>query len=297
MTLFDLRAVSYAYPGAGDPPALAEVTLQVERGEYLALLGPNGAGKSTLLRLLAGVLSPTGGGALLDGTALARYPRREIAQRIAVLPQRLQLAFEACVEDLVALGRTPHLSLLAGLRGPARRDRAVVEAALQATDTARFRSRIVQELSGGEQQRVALALALAQEAEIMLLDEPTSHLDPFQAQAVLNLVDGVRRERGLTVVAVFHDVNLAALYGERILLLHQGRLIADGPPAAVLRPEVLDRAFGPCLRFVTHPDCGLPQTLPFGPPRAAPLGIGAAPLLDLDQQYVATGHGTNGTRQ
>ena len=292
MTLFDLTEVSYAYPGASDPPALAEVTLQVERGEYLSLLGPNGAGKSTLLRLLAGVLSPTSGNALLDGTTLARHPRREIAQRIAVLPQRLQLAFEACVEDLVALGRTPHLSLLAGLWGPAPRDRAAVEAALQSTDTARFRSRIVQELSGGEQQRVALALALAQEAEILLLDEPTSHLDPFQAQAVLNLVDGVRRERGLTVVAVFHDVNLAALYGERILLLHQGRLIADGPPAAVLRPEVLDRAFGACLRFVTHPDHGLPQTLPFGPPRAAPGGAEAKPALHLHQQYVVTGQAT-----
>ncbi len=263
--LFELAGVSYAYPGGGDHPALTDVSVRLQRGEYVTLLGPNGAGKSTLLRLLAGVLSPSTGGVLLDGAPIGLRSRRALARRIAMLPQRLQLTFDSCVEDLVALGRTPHASLLAGLGGARVRDRLAVEAALRATDTARFRTRVVQELSGGEQQRVALALALAQESEVLLLDEPTSHLDPYQAQAVLDVVQAVRRERGLTVVAVFHDVNLAALYGERLLLLHAGRLAADGPPAGVVRPEVLDRAFGPCLRYITHPDHGLPQTLPRGP--------------------------------
>ena len=143
-------------------------------------------------------------------------------------------------------------------------DRAAVDAALDATDTARFRHRPFHDLSGGEQQRVALALALAQEADVLLLDEPTSHLDPGQAQAVLDLVAGVRRERGLTVVAVFHDLNLAALYSDRVLVLTAGAVLAAGTPREVLRPDVLDRAYGPCLRFVTHPDHDLPQVLPIG---------------------------------
>jgi iron complex transport system ATP-binding protein len=265
--VFALRDVSFAYPGS-DALALAGVTVDIQRGEYVALLGPNGAGKSTLLRLLAGVLAPRGGEIDLDGLPLRDYPRRTLARRIAVLPQRLQLAFDTEVEDLVALGRTPHRSRLGGLWGSDGRERAAVEAALQATDTARFRRRTVQELSGGEQQRVALALALAQEADVLLLDEPTSHLDPYQSQAVLDLVGAVRRERDLTVVAVFHDLNLAALYAERIVLIDKGGLAADGPPAAVLRAEVLDRTFGPCLRFVVHPQHGVPQTLPAGASQA-----------------------------
>jgi iron complex transport system ATP-binding protein len=261
--LFDARDVVFAYPGQ-DVPALDGVNLQVRRGEYLALLGPNGAGKSTLLRLLAGVLVAGAGDVLLEGVPLRRSPRRTLARRIAVLPQRLEVAFDAQVESLVGLGRTPHRSPFGAWWGPRPADRAAVEAALRATDTARFRDRTFQELSGGEQQRVALALALAQEADVLLLDEPTSHLDPHQAQAVLDLVAALRRERALTVVAVFHDLNLAALYAGRIVVLHQGAVLADGLPPEVLRAEVLDRAFGPCLRFVPHPDRGLPQVLPIG---------------------------------
>ncbi|MGH2351362.1 MAG: ABC transporter ATP-binding protein, partial [Chloroflexota bacterium] len=221
--LFDVQDVSFAYPGAGGALALDGVSLQIERGEYVALLGPNGAGKSTLLRLLAGLLAAHAGHILLAGQPLRRHSRRTLAQRIAVLPQRLQLSFDASVEDLVFLGRTPHSPPLAALRGPSARDRAAVEAAMEATDTARFRGRAVQELSGGEQQRVALALALAQEPEVLLLDEPTSHLDPGHAQAVLDLVATLRRRRGLTVVAVIHDLNLAALYAERLIVLHESR--------------------------------------------------------------------------
>jgi iron complex transport system ATP-binding protein len=254
--------VRFGYDGYGGPLALDGVSLRIGRGECVALLGPNGAGKSTLLRLLAGTLAPLSGAVLLDGTPLASRSRRALAQRIAVLPQRLQLSFDARVEDLVFLGRTPHSHPLAALGGPTPRDRAAVEAALDATGTARFRQRTVQELSGGEQQRVALALALAQEPEVLLLDEPTSHLDPGHALAVLDLVADLRGARGLTVVAVFHDLNLAGLYAERVLLLHQARLIADGPPAAVLRPEVLRSAFGSCLAVVSHPDHHVPQVLP-----------------------------------
>ena len=260
---FELRDVRFSYPEAA-APAVAAAAVQIPGGDYLALLGPNGAGKSTLLRLLAGLLRPQSGAVLLDGLPVARYPRRTLARRIAVLPQRLDVAFDAEVESLVGLGRTSHRAGIGTLWGQGATDRAAVDAALDATDTARFRHRPFHDLSGGEQQRVALALALAQEADVLLLDEPTSHLDPGQAQAVLDLVAGVRRQRGLTVVAVFHDLNLAALYSDRVLVLTAGAVLAAGTPREVLRPDVLDRAYGPCLRFVTHPDHDLPQVLPIG---------------------------------
>jgi iron complex transport system ATP-binding protein len=209
----------------------------------------------------------------LDEVPLGSFSRRALARRIAVLPQRLHLAFDAGVETLVHLGRTPHNGPLAALRGPSAQDRSAVEAALAATDTARFRGRLFQELSGGEQQRVALALALAQEPEVLLLDEPTSHLDPGHAIAILDLVAALQRERALTVVAVFHDLNLAALYAQRLLLVDRARVIADGPPAAVLRSAALAQTFGPRLRLVVHPDHHLPQVLPTrrGPEAVAPV--------------------------
>ena len=254
--------MTFGYKGAGGPPTLAGLSLAIARGAYVGVLGPNGAGKSTLLRLLAGTLQPLAGTVLLDGAPVCSFARRALARRIAVLPQRLQLAFDAGVEDLVFLGRTPHAGALAALRGPSARDRAAVEAALAATDTTRFRGRTFQELSGGEQQRVALALALAQEPEALLLDEPTSHLDPGQAPAILDLIAGLQRERGLTVVAVFHDLNLAALYARRLVVIDRGRLVADGPPAAVLEAAALAAVFGPRLRVVPHPEHAVPQVLP-----------------------------------
>ena len=260
--LFELDSVTFAY-GDG-APALREVSLGIEPGGYVGLIGENGAGKSTLLRLLAGTLTPTSGRALLDGRAVKSYGRSELARRISVLPQRLQLAFDVAVEELVLLGRTPHGGALAALRGPSSADWAAVERALQLTETARFRARTVQSLSGGEQQRVALALALAQEPEILLLDEPTSHLDPGHALDVLGLVERLRREgeRELTVVAVFHDLNLAALHASRLVALHAGRVVGDGAPGEVVRPEVIDAVFGPGLRVVPHPEAALPQVLP-----------------------------------
>ncbi len=261
-SLFRIEAASFSYGGRIGRPALREVTLGIGRGEYLGLLGANGAGKSTLLRLLAGTLSPMAGQVLLDARPVASYKRGVLARRIAVLPQRLQLAFDVAVEDLVLLGRTPHGGALAALRGPSAADRRAVEAALEATGTLPFRGRTVRQLSGGEQQRVALALALAQEPEVLLLDEPTSHLDPGHAVEVLDLVERLRRERGLTVVAVFHDLNLAALYAGRLAVLRDGALLAQGTPAEVYRPDVLEAAYGPRLQLVTHPQTGAPQVLP-----------------------------------
>jgi iron complex transport system ATP-binding protein len=257
-----MRDVSFGYAGTRGALVLEDVSLTVRAGEFVALAGPNGAGKSTLLRLLAGTLVPTEGVVEVDGVPLRQLGRRALARRVAVLPQRLTLSFEATVEDLVFLGRTPHAPALAAFRGPSARDRAAVEEALAVTGTAPFRRRAFQELSGGEQQRVALALALAQEPEALLLDEPTSHLDPGHALEILDLVAGLHTRRGVTVVAVFHDLNLAALYAERLVLLHRSRVAADGTPGDVLRSAALLAAFGPRLRLLAHPDNGVTQVLP-----------------------------------
>jgi len=268
--LFQVEGVSFAYSGSS-VPALQDVSLTIEPGEYLGLLGENGAGKSTLLRLLTGALTPTAGQVLLDGRPVATYGRAPLARRIAVLPQRLSVAFDVAVEELVLVGRTPHGGPLAALRGPSAADRSAVARAMEVTDTARFCGRTFQELSGGEQQRVALALALAQEPEILLLDEPTSHLDPGHALHMLELVAQLHQEgwasgggeaRRLTVVAVFHDLNLAALYAGRLAVLRDGRVLADGSAQEVLRPDVLETAFGAGLHVLTHPTLDVPQVLP-----------------------------------
>ncbi|HXI18157.1 MAG TPA: ABC transporter ATP-binding protein [Chloroflexota bacterium] len=270
VSLFQVEGVSFGYSGSANL-ALRDVSLAIERGEYLGLLGENGAGKSTLLRLLTGALTPTAGRVLLDGKPITAYGRAPLARRIAVLPQRLSVAFDVAVEELVLVGRTPHGGPLAALRGPSAADRSAVARAMEVTDTARFCGRTFQELSGGEQQRVALALALAQEPEILLLDEPTSHLDPGHALHMLELVAQLHQEgwtsrgettKNLTVVAVFHDLNLAALYAGRLAVLRDGRVLADGSAQDVLCPDVLQAAFGAGLHVLPHPTLDVPQVLP-----------------------------------
>jgi lipoprotein-releasing system ATP-binding protein len=236
-------------------------SLSVWRGEMVALVGPSGCGKSTLLHIAGLLEQPDGGEVRIAGQAAGRLPdarRTEIRRKTVGFVYQ----YHHLLREFSALENVLLPQMIAGQSRSAARKRA--EMLLAMVGLAQRAQHRPAELSGGEQQRVALALALAQEADVLLLDEPTSHLDPSQAQAVLDLVEAIRRERGLTVVAVFHDVNLAALYAGRLLVLHQGAFLAGGLPEDVLRAEVLDRVYGPCLRFVPHPDNGLPQVLPIG---------------------------------
>ena len=217
---FRLTGVAATYDASG-LEALRGVSLGIEPGEYLAVVGPNGAGKSTLLQVLAGLVEPSRGTVTLDGIALRNHRRRDLARRIAWLPQRLDPAFDITVEGLVALGRTAHRSLWGGDDDA---DRRAIDGALAATDTTEFRDRLVQELSGGERQRVALAMSLAQAPQVLLLDEPTTHLDPAHAQGLLDVVARKHRDEGLTVVAVFHDLNLAALAAARVVVIDGGEV-------------------------------------------------------------------------
>jgi len=234
----ELRGVAAGY---GARTVLRDVDLSVDAGEWLAIVGPNGAGKSTLLRLMTGVLAPTSGEVAVEGRSLATLDRDEVARRIAVVPQPSSLPFSATVEDVVALGRLPHEDRLRGLR-PA--DRAAVAAAIDRVGLGRLVGRDVRELSLGERQLVLLAVAIAQEAPVVMLDEPTVHLDIRHQFDVMDLLGDLNRRDGRTIVTVLHDLHLAATRIPRIVVVADGRIVADGPPAEALGGDRIRDVFG-----------------------------------------------------
>lgn len=234
----------------GGRPVVREVTAQVECGEWVALIGPNGAGKTTLLRAIAGLLPYEGHVSLFEQPA-ADLERRERARLIAVVPQEPQTPPWLTVAEYALTGRTPHLGPLAR-EGAADRDAAA--RALDRLGLEPFAERALGTLSGGERQRVVVARALAQEAPIVLLDEPTAALDIGHQQQALELLDALRSADGLTLVAAMHDLTLAAQYADRVLLLAEGRIVADGAPADVLTESALADHYGASVRVVTLDD-------------------------------------------
>jgi iron complex transport system ATP-binding protein len=219
--LLEADAVAFAY---GARAVLAGVDLALARGELLGVIGPNGSGKTTLVRILAGALAPSRGSVRIDERPLATYRRRELARRL----------------EVVLMGRAPHLGAL-GFPRP--HDLAVARAAMARLDVVGLEERPIDRLSGGERQRVLLARALAQEPDVLLLDEPTTHLDLRHQAGVHDVVRALGRERGLGTVSVLHDLNLAAMYCDRLALLAGGRIVALGPPTEVLTAERLSAAY------------------------------------------------------
>ncbi len=240
--LLEVQNITFGY---GNKPLLYDVSLQVQRGERIGLLGPNGSGKTTLLRLISGLLSPQNGTVFLEGRTLQQWGRRSSAQRIAVVPQELHIPFAFTVEHMVSLGRTPFVRPFLGSR--TQHDQVVVQDALATADIASLADRIFNELSGGERQRVMIAMALAQEPSLLLLDEPTSHLDIKYQIETLELVQRLNKERGVTIIAAMHDLNLASRYFNRLLLFQRG-IVADAGPAEVLEPALLSRVYGVDVR-------------------------------------------------
>jgi iron complex transport system ATP-binding protein len=236
--LLQVQNITFGY---SNQPLLYEVSLDVCAGEMVGLLGPNGSGKTTLLRLLSGVLQPQHGHVLLEGRDLRDWGRRGAAQRIAVVPQELHMPFAFTVEHIVSLGRTPFVRGFFGTR--TRDDSVIVQDALEAAGITSLAGRIFNELSGGERQRVMIAMALAQQPTALLLDEPTSHLDIKYQIETLELVQRLNQQRGMTVIAAMHDLNLAARYFPRLLLFQRG-VVADAGPAEVLEPGLLRRVYG-----------------------------------------------------
>jgi iron complex transport system ATP-binding protein len=227
LTAADLR---FRYR-TGDRLILDDVSIAVERGSIVGLLGPNGSGKTTLLRMLAGILHPLHGSVRLDGVSIHTLPRRELARRLAVVPQETYSTFDFTVFDVVLMGRFPHLGPLQ-LEGPD--DVQSARDALAATGTAAFEHRRFSTLSGGEKQRVVIASALAQAADLMLLDEPTAALDLKYQLEIATLLRRLNRERQVTMVVSTHDLNLAASLCDRVVLLKDGRLIAEGATSETL---------------------------------------------------------------
>ncbi len=241
--LASLSGVSFAYARQDRGPlvVLNDVDLRLEAGELVALLGANGSGKTTLLRLLSGALLPDAGAVEVAGRPIGEWLRTALARRVAVLPQHLELPDGFRVAELVAMGRAPHATRLFASTAE---DEEAVDRALRDADARDLADRYPHQLSGGERQRVLVAMALAQEPELLLLDEPTLHLDLAHQVALLAQLRRLHAQRNLTVLAVLHDLNLAAAFAPRIVLLDGGRLVADGPPDEVLTPTRIRAVFG-----------------------------------------------------
>jgi iron complex transport system ATP-binding protein len=247
MSSIELRGLTVRYD---DRVALDSVDLGIATGEWLSLIGPNGAGKSSLLQALVGI-TPSTGSILVDGSPISAWSRGERARRIAYVPQDPLMPVDMTGFDYVLLGRAPYVTYLGS---ETRHDRSVVGAALERLDLVEFAGRKLGQLSGGERQRLVIARALATEASILVLDEPTSALDIGHQQQALDLVAGLRDEHGLTVVAAMHDLTLAGLYGDRLVLLDRGAVAATGNPADVLRADLLATHYGVQVTIHQEPD-------------------------------------------
>jgi iron complex transport system ATP-binding protein len=247
--------------GYGERDVVHDLDLLITPGEVTAIVGPNACGKSTLLRSMTRLLRPRTGQVLLDGKAVHSMPAKQLARRLGLLPQSPIAPEGITVGDLVGRGRHPHQRTLA--RWSAADDRAVT-AALKATDTLELVDRAVDELSGGQRQRVWIAMALAQESEVLLLDEPTTFLDVSHQVEVLDLLTELNRAKGTTIVMVLHDLNLAARYADHLIALREGRLYASGRPADVLEPGLVKDVFGMPSTVIDDPVSGKPLMIPIG---------------------------------
>ena len=248
--------IGFSYNGSR---VLDGLSLRVGAGEMVGVVGPNGAGKTTLLKLVSGVLGFQRGRVLVGDEDLTRLRSSERARLVSVVPQNPQLPMSFTVLDLVLMGRNPHLRLL---EWEGAGDVEIAGRAMELTDTAHLADRLIGTLSGGERQRAVVATALAQEAPVLLLDEPTSSLDLAHQSRVMDLVRRVQQERGGAVLMAMHDLTLAAQYCDRLVMLADGRCYADGPPPEVLTPENIWDVYGARVAVLTHPTTGTPVVAP-----------------------------------
>lgn len=256
--MLEIQSLSVAYY---DIDVIKDINLSIAEREILAVVGPNGVGKSTLVRAVSGVHPARKGKVRVNGNELDRLPYLQRARYMAVVPQARELPAAYTVYETVMMGRTPYLNWL-GQAG--RLDHELVRLALERTALLAMAERRIGELSGGEQQRVLLARALAQDTPIMLLDEPTTHLDLQHQSNLLNLVRRLAQEKNLSVLMVLHDLNLAGLYADRVALMANGSVYAVGSPAEVITAENLTSVYSVPVNVIPHPDYGTPLVLPDG---------------------------------
>ena len=259
------RHLSLRYNGRD---AVHDVSLDLESGELIAIVGPNGSGKTTLLRGLSRLLKPTTGHVLLDGDDIRAVSPRAVARRLAVLPQEHPEGVDITVRELVWRGRAPHQGILQRATAA---DHEAVSWAMEAADVTHVAGRPLGSLSGGERQRAWIALALAQQPRVLLLDEPTSFLDVQHQVEIMALLSRLN-EQGMTIVAVLHDLALAGRFMQRVIGMREGRIAFDGPSGDVLRPEPLQEVFGVPMLVLEDPESGLPVPLPRYPRAAASPG-------------------------
>jgi iron complex transport system ATP-binding protein len=253
--MLSVRALHAGYAARA---VLHGIDLTAARGEIVAVIGPNGCGKTTLLRVLSGGL-PYEGNVTIDGAEVRTSGASALAKRVAVVSQSAGLPERFSAFEVALMGRTPHLRLL---QSEGSGDVRIVRAAMERTGCWDLRDRPIDALSGGERQRVVIARALAQEPDLLLLDEPTSHLDVQHQVGTFRLAVELCREQQLAVLAVVHDLTLAAMFADRMALMSGGRIVAEGTPAAVLRPQTIEQVYGLAVRVLAHPTTGRPVVVP-----------------------------------
>jgi len=247
MKILDIENISLNFR---DKSVLFDVSFSVEQGEFFVIIGPNGAGKTSLLKVLSGLQNIQQGSLTIKDKNISKYRRRNLSQIMAIVPQQIEVGFPFTVADTVIMGRTPHLGIL-GMEGD--EDHDIAREAMEFTEVAHLADRKLYQLSGGELQRVIIARAICQQPEIILLDEPTTALDPAHQLKIMDLMEKFRREQGITIVMVSHDLNLASMYGDRLLLLKDGRVVKTGEPGSVLDREILEESYGCKMRVDESP--------------------------------------------
>ncbi|MCJ7840547.1 heme ABC transporter ATP-binding protein [Lederbergia sp. NSJ-179] len=252
--MLQIKQISGGYPGF---QVLHDLSFSVEKGEFFGIIGPNGSGKTTLLKMMSGLLSPKKGDILLQDKPLRNFTTKELAQKLAVLPQVQSEAFAFTVKETVALGRYAHQKGLFQTRRE--EDEQIIEKAMIATGIQPFQNKLLHTLSGGERQRVFLAQALAQKPEILLLDEPTNHLDLSFQKELLDKLNRWVREKGLTVISIFHDLNIASLYCDRLLLMDKGRIHTIGKVEDVIQKQTIRTVYHIEVEIYNHPKMPKPQ--------------------------------------
>ncbi|AHY47673.1 ABC-type cobalamin/Fe3+-siderophores transport systems ATPase component [Rubrobacter radiotolerans] len=240
---------------------IRELEAEIPAGKVTSVVGPNGCGKSTLLRAMARLMKPRRGAVLLDGEQISKLPTREVARRLGLLPQSPEAPEGLTVRELAAQGRYPHQSWL---KQWSKEDERAVERAMETTGVLEFADRSLDTLSGGQRQRAWISMALAQETETLLLDEPTTYLDMAHQLEVLQLLERLNREEGRTILMVLHDLNNASRYSDHIVALSKGRVYRAGPPEKIMTEELFREVFGVEAEIVPDPRSGIPLCIPYG---------------------------------
>lgn len=252
MNAIEVKKIRFTYDTEN---VIKDVSFVLQQGEFLGIIGPNGAGKSTMLRLLCRILNPKSGSVLIFNKDSTTIYRKTFAQKVAFVPQETYFALNFSVEQIVIMGRYPYLGVF---QREGRKDIEAVEYALEQADVSKFRKRPINSLSSGERQRVVVARAVAQQPKILLLDEPTSHLDLHHQCAIMELLKKLNT-LGMSIIIVNHDLNLASLYCRRLLLMHEGRIYAEGTPQSLINEKTLREVYGTSVKIIKHPDRDVPQ--------------------------------------